>query len=826
MLSPIIKLSKFFKLESERGYDNKAVLGGLDKIIPSWEQEARELHIDPKLIQLVVSLIQKYPHQSLDEREKTVTEITEAIQTLSPLDTNISKDDSRAGPAEEPERHSTGGADTPPPQKHPVRPRHESDHRVYENAPGGNGLDSSLQVLSGIGPANAKRLKELDLETLRDMLYYFPRRYVDYSKLKPINRITYGEELTVLGTIQSASNRPIKNRQFQISEIVLSDGTGFLRLTWFNQPWITNRLVPGTQISVSGKVDMYLGHFTMTNPDWELLEAENLHTNRIVPVYPLTAGITQKWLRSRMAQTVKFWAPRVPDYLPESVRQETQLVDLATALFQVHFPDSESQLLAGRARLAFDEIFLLQLGVLSQKQNWQSLPSQVFEVTEDWLDTQTALLPFTLTNAQQKVIQDIRTDLASGHPMNRLLQGDVGAGKTVVAAIAIAITASGGAQSALMAPTSILAEQHFRSMTGMLTGQDNSILKPEEIRLMIGDTPESEKQQIRSGLESGEIKLVIGTHALIEDPVNFKRLQLAVIDEQHRFGVAQRAALRIKGENPHLLVMTATPIPRSLSLTIYGDLDLSVLDEMPAGRQPVETHVLTPIERERAYQLIRSQVAQGFQAFVICPLVEKGDVDDVKAAVDEYNRLQKEIFPDLKLGLLHGRMRPDEKDTVMAQFRNCQQQILVSTSVVEVGVDIPNATVMMIEGANRFGLAQLHQFRGRVGRGEGKSICLLIPDSEDAVENERLAVMAQTNDGFVLAERDLDQRGPGDFLGSRQSGFSDLRMASLTDIRMIEKARQQAQALYKQDPDLLDPKHQPLARMVRQFWGGGKGDIS
>jgi ATP-dependent DNA helicase RecG len=413
--------------------------------------------------------------------------------------------------------------------------------------------------------------------------------------------------------------------------------------------------------------------------------------------------------------------------------------------------------------------------------------------------------------------------------MNRLLQGDVGSGKTVIAALAVSMVARADAQSALMAPTSILAEQHYKSFLKILADAPQpaaSLLRPEQIRIMIGATSEAEKREIRAGLADGSIKVIIGTHALIEEPVVFSNLQFVIVDEQHRFGVEQRAALRSKGENPHLLVMTATPIPRSLALTVYGDLDLSVIDEMPPGRQPVNTYVLTPRERERAYTLLQSQVEQGRQAFIIYPLVEESENSDSKAAVEEYARLQENIFPKLKLGLLHGRMRPDEKDDVMARFRDGEYHILVSTSVVEVGVDIPNATVMLIEGANRFGLAQLHQFRGRVGRGADKAYCLLIPETPDAVENERLQVMAETSDGFVLAERDLDQRGPGQFLGTRQSGYSELQLASLTDVRLIEKARHNAQAFFEQDPDLQQPEHRLLAEAVERFWGGGKGDIS
>ena len=521
------------------------------------------------------------------------------------------------------------------------------------------------------------------------------------------------------------------------------------------------------------------------------------------------------------------------DYLPESVRQSEELVDLSTAILQVHFPNSLDQLKSARYRLAFDEIFFLQLGVLRQKLAWQRRPGRIFTAPDDWLNSQVSSLPFHLTQAQQKALLDIRSDLASGHPMNRLLQGDVGSGKTVIAALGTAIVVQANAQAAIMAPTSILAEQHYKSFLRQLcpapgeVQNGEPVLLPQQIALMIGATPEAEKAVIREGLANGTLKIVIGTHALIEDPVAFADLQFVVVDEQHRFGVEQRALLRTKGENPHLLVMTATPIPRSLALTVYGDLDLTVMDEMPPGRQPVETQVFYPRERERAYRLIQSQVDQGYQAFIIYPLVEENENSESPAAVEEYARLQREVFPNRRLGLLHGRLRPEEKESVMAQFRDQEVQILISTSVVEVGVDIPNATVMVVEGANRFGLAQLHQFRGRVGRGQAQAYCILIAETPDAVENERLNAMVETQNGFVLAERDLEQRGPGDFLGTRQAGFqSELRLASLTDVHLIEKARHQAHEIFVQDPKLDLPEHTPLLEILHRFWGRDQGDMS
>lgn len=823
MLPALQKLQKFIKLEAERGYDNRAVLGGLDKILPVWQQEARENKVPEDFIQDVIRCLEGYASYSIPERAECLQTLLIKINDLTTLETT------EAAPTQVQAAGTSAPSQT---QRERSKGSSRSRARGYTlpaDALPAHGLKAPLTVLPGIGPRYAQTLRQLGLETLEDLLYYFPRRYDDYSRLKPINRLRYGEEVTVIGTVQSVNNRDTRGGRLNLTEVIVSDGTAALRVNWFNQPWLAKSITPGMQIVLSGKVDMYLGRLVMNSPEWEPLEQEHLHTNRIVPVYSLTAKVTQKMLRRIMYQTVAFWAPRIQDYLPEWVRQAGELMPLSRALLNIHFPESHEDLKAAQDRLAFDELFLLQLGVLQQKRAWQANTAAIFEVPDSWLESLISNLPFELTNAQRRVLAEIRDDLRSGRPMNRLLQGDVGSGKTIVAALAIAMVTYHGAQAAFMAPTSILAEQHYRNLTGLLSNPEAPLLPPDAIRLLVGDTPESEKEAIRTGLADGSIKLVIGTHALIEDPVTFANLQLVIIDEQHRFGVEQRAALRLKGNNPHLLVMTATPIPRSLALTIYGDLDLSVMDEMPRGRQPIETHLLSPLERERAYALIRAEIKKGHQAFIIYPLIEKSqnnNNDEAKAAVEEYERLQREIFPDLRLGLLHGRLPPAEKDRIMRAFRNGEFHILVSTSVVEVGVDIPNATVMLIEGANRFGLAQLHQFRGRVGRGQAQSYCLLIPETNDDIENERLLAMVETNDGFVLAERDLQQRGPGEFLGTRQAGYSELRMANLANVHLIEKARRLAQSLFEQDPDLSFPEHQPLRLNFERFWQGGRGDIS
>jgi len=838
------KLRKFFRLEHQNGYNDTAIIGGLTKMLEFWEGEARADGISEEIIQAVVQRLQSYGKLTPESRAESLKGLWKRIGDQYPEVTQKETRAPRPQPrpvsspkAVSPRRaHGPDGgaapkeeASTPPAESAKERP---APPGRSETAPGGKtsatpaALNADLTVLQGVGPRHAQTLGKLGMHTLGDMLYNFPRRYEDYSLLKPIKDLFYGQQVTVIAAVQSVNTRPIRGGKAQLVEAVISDSTGALRLSWFNQPWIANRLKQGDAIAVSGKIEQYLGRLVMNNPDFEPVETESLHTNRIVPIYSLTEKITQKWLRKLMNEVITHWAPRVTDHLPESVRSAAKLPELNDALLQAHFPDSQDKLKSARERLAFDEIFFLQMGVLRQKRDWQSVTARIFDVPEEWIDARTKSLPFELTGAQQRAVDDILVDLGSGRPMNRLLQGDVGSGKTVVSVLAAAIVTNAGAQAAIMAPTSILAEQHFRNFSSLLTGE-SGILPEDAIRLLVGDTPEAEKEAIRTGLQDGSIKVVIGTHALLEDPVQFADLELAVVDEQHRFGVDQRALLRAKGKTPHLLVMTATPIPRSLALTLYGDLDLSIMDEMPAGRQPVDTHVLRPQERERAYTLIRSQIKAGRQAFIIYPLIEESDKIESRAAVDDHEMLSKEIFPDLKLGLLHGRMRPDEKDATMLKFRDKEFDILVSTTVVEVGVDVPNAAVMLIEGADRFGLAQLHQLRGRVGRGSDQSYCLLIPDHEDAMENERLQAMAESNDGFVLAERDLQQRGPGEFLGTRQSGYaSGLRMASLTDVGLIENARSHAQKLFDIDAKLEQPEHALLSEALERFWGDGKGDVS
>jgi ATP-dependent DNA helicase RecG len=841
MQLPIEKLAKFLRLEANRGFDNRAVFGGLQNMLEPWKKEAQENRIPQQVIEVVLSRLRDYPKLSPQSRREVLNGLwhrlcseypelksimseipsleeikVEDIQTTEAEMVEV-KDEEEIDHPQEPEEGKSEEKLTQVIEKErPAKPE-----EVFESPVA---LEAPLTTFPGIGPKTARTLKKLGLETLGDLLWHLPRRYDDYTQLKTINRLWFGEEVTVIGTVEDIQVRQVRNGRMKLTEAVIGDGTGSLRVTWFNQPWIADKLSPGKGVVLSGKVDQYLGRLTMNTPEWEPLERIQLHTNRIVPVYPLTAGVTAKWLRRVINSVVSRYAKRVPDPLPSSVLDSAQLVPLSVALREVHFPDDWESLKKAQHRLAFDEMFFLQLGVLAQKHEWEELHTHPLPVAPAFMERFISTLPFRLTDAQKRAMDAVQVDLAEARPMNRLIQGDVGSGKTVVAAAALAITAVNGSQAAFMAPTSILAEQHLMTLKSIL--MKGAGIPEEKIRLLLGSTPESEKAEIREGLSQGFIQVIIGTHALIEDPIQFKKLGLAIIDEQHRFGVNQRALLRSKGENPNLLVMTATPIPRSLALTIYGDLDLTVIDEMPPGRKPIETRVLTPVERNRAYQFIKSQLEEGRQAFIIYPLVEESEKVDAKAAVEEHERLQAEVFPEYNVGLLHGRLRPDEKEEVMGCFRSGEYHILVSTSVVEVGVDIPNSSVMLIEGANRFGLAQLHQFRGRVGRDDQPSYCLLIPDAVDNADNERIKAMEETQDGFKLAEIDLDQRGPGDFLGTRQSGFAELQMARLTDVHLIEKARNEAKKIFAYDPDLSHPEHQSLTEVLKRFWSSGRGEIS
>ncbi|HET89476.1 MAG TPA: ATP-dependent DNA helicase RecG [Chloroflexi bacterium] len=808
MIEPVEKLVKILQLEAEKCQD-RAVFGGLTRYADTWLQEASAT-FGPEgadwFQEIGVRLRAYAAIEQIAARRKAVSEILELLNQAPPRQPEGKTEEQPR--ADQPTVARPAGRSVPAPQQ----PRTTQSR----------GLDSPVNVLQGVGARQAQRLARLGVRTIRDVLYFFPFRYDDYSQLKPINRIEYGEQVTIIAQVWDAGVRRTRGGG-SLFKATLSDGTSMIECTWFNQPYLADKIKPGQHIVVSGKVDEYLGRLCFNSPEWELMEEDLLHTARIVPVYSLTEGISARWLRRLVKRTVDYWTKRLPDHLPAEMRREANLVDLETAIVQVHFPGDQEMLKRARYRLAFDELFLLQVGLLRQRHQWRSEPGTPLPIDAALAADFVRSLPFELTQAQHKALEQIMSDIRSDYPMNRLLQGDVGSGKTVVAAAAMALTAAAGAQAALMAPTAILAEQHYHTLARLFEHWTGAL---PTIRLLTGNVTGQEREEIYQGLAEGRVNVIVGTHALIQESVQFKELALVVIDEQHRFGVRQRATLRQKGYNPHLVVMTATPIPRSLQLTVWGNLDVSVIDEMPPGREPVTTRVILPLERERAYGFLRSQVEKGRQAFIICPLVEESDKIEARAAVEEYERLGKHVFPDLRLGLLHGRMKGEEKEDTMARFAQGELDILVSTSVVEVGIDVPNATVMLIEGADRFGLAQLHQFRGRVGRGEHPSYCLLVSDSSVAEAEERLRAVEATTDGFELAQKDLEMRGPGDFLGTRQSGLPDLQLARVTDLRLIEAAREAARRFFDSDPQLNDPNHRLLVRRLTQFWQEGKGELS
>lgn len=711
----------------------------------------------------------------------------------------------------------------------PPLPRAQTTRRgPAPTIPATGDLDGPVSQIPGVSSVYARRLEKLGVRTIRDMLFLIPRRHDDFSRLKTIHQLVYGEEATIVGTVQNTTTRRTQ-RGLSVTTTVVSDATGSMQATFFNQPYLLQQLRPGRQIVLSGRVEAYLGRLLYQSPEWEPLDQELVHTARLAPIYPLTEGIGPRWMRNVMKRVVDAYAPRLPDPLPPDIRDGQRLLPLSDAVRQAHFPDSAERLTQARHRLAFDEFYVIQLGVLRQRRLWRSNDGRALPTPTATLDSFLGALPFSLTGAQQRVLRDILQDMAAVRPMSRLLQGDVGSGKTVVAAAAMLAAHANGTQAALMAPTEILAEQHARGLQRMFDHWAEATDQPAaEVVLLTGSLTASERSAAYAAVASGAAPFVVGTHAVIQSGVEFVNLGLAIVDEQHRFGVGQRATLRQKGSAavPHLLVMTATPIPRTLALTLYGDLDLSIIDEMPPGRTPIKTKWVTPRERERAYTFVDAQARQGRQAFVICPLIEESENMETRAAVQEYERLQQHVFPHLRLGLLHGKMKSADKEAAMAAFYAGETQVLVSTSVVEVGIDVPNATVMLVEGANRFGLAQLHQFRGRVGRGEYQSYCLLVADEEiSEVGKTRLEAMERTQNGFELAEEDLKLRGPGEFFGTRQSGLPDLIVAQLSDVATLEQARGAAEELFTRDPDLSAPEHQGLRAAVDKFWAG-EGDLS
>ncbi|WP_298611995.1 ATP-dependent DNA helicase RecG, partial [uncultured Thermosynechococcus sp.] len=651
-------------------------------------------------------------------------------------------------------------------------------------------LNQALKTVKGIGDRSAAKLEKLGLYTVADLIYYFPREHIDYARQVPIGQLQAGETVTVVGKVRRCNcfTSP-RNAKLTILEIILQDSSGQIRLSRFyagaryaQRAWQEQQkrlYAPQTIVAASGLVKLTKYGLTLEELQLEVLdrtgaEIDSLIIGRIVPVYPLTEGVSPDVIR-RAVNCILPLVQGYPDPLPQSLRQRHHLIPLDRALQYIHFPPDQRELSLARRRLVFDEFFYLQLGLLQRRRQQQQQAGAPLNPQGKLIEQFYQRLPFQLTGAQQRVVAEILADLERPIPMNRLVQGDVGSGKTVVAVIALLAAVQSGYQGALMAPTEVLAEQHYRKLLEWLT----PLHVPVE--LLTGSTRLAKRRQILSQLATGELPVLVGTHALIQEGVTFQRLGLVIIDEQHRFGVTQRAKLQAKGLLPHVLTMTATPIPRTLALTLHGDLDVSQIDELPPGRRPIQTTVLARGDRPYAYDLIRREVAQGHQAYIVLPLVEESekvdrslDAGEVKSAIAEHERLQREIFPNFRVGLLHGRMAAGEKDATIQAFAKGELDILVTTTVVEVGVDVPNATVMLIEHAERFGLSQLHQLRGRVGRGAQQSYCLLLNSSRNEAAKQRLNVLAQSQDGFFIAEMDLRLRGPGEVLGTRQSGLPDL----------------------------------------------------
>ena len=657
-------------------------------------------------------------------------------------------------------------------------------------------LDLPLQRITGIGPRQAQKLEKLGLSTVRDLLFHLPRRYEDTRETVPLRALQPGIVQTAHVRVRNVSSRRSPYKKMVLVEATLEDDGAVATAVWFNQPFLARQLQPGTELMISGKVEMSRTGMTFRSPVFERTGRDQHHVGTLAPIYPETQGITSRFLRTRIEPLLGL-ATQVPDRLPPSIREAEGLMPIAEALYQVHVPDDLATAARARERIAFEELFLLQVAAERARRRRMSGPGVIVGYDIELARRFVATLPFKLTDGQRVAGHEILTDLAAPGPMNRLLQGDVGSGKTVVAALAALMTHHAGFQTAVMAPTEILARQHHATLDKLLTQHG---LPP---RLLVGSTSAAARREILAGLAGGHDSLIVGTHALIEDDVAMINLGLVVVDEQHRFGVAQRRRLRqTSGAMPNYLAMTATPIPRSLSNTLYGDVDLSELREMPPGRHPVETRVIPPEARDSAYEFVRAEVRKGRQAFVICPLIEESDKLGARSATAEFERLSTTVFPDLRVELLHGRMPAREKTERMERFVRGDADVLVATSVVEVGVDVPNATIMLIEGAERFGLAQLHQFRGRVGRDQHQSYCLLFEGGIDEDGSQRLAAVAATDSGFELAERDLQLRGPGQLVGLRQHGLPEMLAADLLDVALGRRTKQAALAWLDSDPDL------------------------
>lgn len=685
-----------------------------------------------------------------------------------------------------------------------------------------NILKQDIQYVKGVGPKKAHILKRLNIYRIEDMIWHIPRDYEDRGNIKRIDSLRPGEKATFYGYIYGKADVSKPKKNLSLIKFKVKDETGYIEVVFFNKTYLKKVLSPGQRVMVNGEIKKSFKGFQVVNPIIDKVELDdNSKSQGIIPIYSSTEGLSQNEIISIQKSIIKLVNQSIEDYLPDKIIKKHRLCDIKFALENIHFPSSVQALKIAKYRLVFEEFLFLQLGLLKIKNGIvntkQSTPLNSDEGIDEFIES----LPFNLTKAQMNVLEEICKDLEKSTPMNRLVQGDVGSGKTIVATIALLKSVINGYQGAFMAPTEILAEQHYLSLT--------ELLEPIGIKvgLLVGSLSRSEKNKLLNSVESGEINIVIGTHALIQEGVKFCNLALVITDEQHRFGVRQRAILASKGQNPHVLVMTATPIPRTLALILYGDLDISIIDQLPPGRKAIKTYSRTSNKREEIYNFVKKQLSEGRQAYVVCPLVEESEAIDAQSATEIAEELSCNLLKEYRVGLLHGKMPSKEKEEIMSSFKNRNIDVLVSTTVIEVGVNVPNATIMVVENAERFGLAQLHQLRGRVGRGNYQSYCILINNSKSEISKERMGIMEKTTDGFIISEKDLELRGPGEFFGTRQHGLPELKVANLfKHISILKTAQKQIENIMEEDPELILYKYPLLKEKLEEKFFSMEQDLS